>query len=90
VLAQVWQNVSAAFAFDQLQLAQNVVASEIIEIIQQTPGVVAVQLQALNPSGSAGSSVVPAMLCAAGPLPPQGAQMLLLDPQTQNNIGVWS
>lgn len=90
VLAQVWQNVSAAFAFDQRQLAQNVVASEIIEIIQQTPGVVAVQLQALNPSGSAGSSVVPAMLCAAGPRPPQGAQMLLLDPQTQGNIGVWS
>jgi hypothetical protein len=90
VLAQVWQNVSAAFAFDQRQLAQNVVASEIIEIIQQTPGVVAVQLQALNPSGSAGSGVVPAMLCAAGPLPPQGAQMLLLDPQTQGNIGVWS
>ena len=38
VLAQVWQNVSAAFAFDQRQLGQSVVASEIIEIIQQTAG----------------------------------------------------
>jgi hypothetical protein len=90
VLAQVWQNVSAAFAFDQRQLAQNVVASEIIQIIQQTPGVIAVQLQAINLSGSAVSGPVSAMLCASGPLPPQGAQMLLLDPQTQGNIGVWS
>jgi predicted phage baseplate assembly protein len=90
VLAQVWQNISAAFTFEKRQLAQNVVASEIIEIIQQTPGVIAVQLEALNLSGDAAAGSVPAMLCAAGPLPPQGAQMLLLDPQTQGNIGVWS
>jgi hypothetical protein len=89
VLAQVWQNVAVAFAFGQRQFAQPVVASEIVEIIQQTPGVVAVQLTALNPSGQPGSGSVPAMLCASGPLPPQGAQMLLLDPQTQGNIGIW-
>jgi hypothetical protein len=90
VLAQVWRNISVEFAFDRRQLAQKVVAGEIIEIIQQTPGVVAVQLTALNPSGVPVSGSVPAMLCASGPLPPQGAQMLLLDPQTQGNIGVWS
>lgn len=90
VLAEVWQRVSTAFAFGQRQLAQNVVASESIEIIQQTPGVVAVQLQALQRSGDPPTDSVPAMLCASGPLPPQGAQMLLLDPQTQGNIGVWS
>jgi hypothetical protein len=90
VLAQVWENVSTTFSFSQRQLGQKVVASEIIEIIQQTPGVIAVQLNALNLSGDPGSGTVPAMLCALGPLPPQGAQMLLLDPQTQANIGVWS
>ena len=38
VLAQVWQDLSAAFAFGQRQLGQGVAASEIIEIIQQVPG----------------------------------------------------
>jgi len=90
VLAQVWHNISAEFAFGQQQLAETVVASEIIEIIQQTAGVIAVQLSALNLSGEPVSGSVPPMLCASGPLPPQGAQMLLLDPQTQGNIGVWS
>jgi hypothetical protein len=90
VLAQVWQNLSSAFAFDQRQLGQNVVASDIIEIVQQTPGVIAIQLQALNLSGEPASGSVPAILCASGPLPPQGAQMFLLDPATQGNIGVWS
>jgi hypothetical protein len=90
VLAQVWQNLSAAYAFDELQLADTVVASEIISIMQQTPGVIAVQLTALNLSGEPATSPVPAMLCASGPQPPQGAQMLMLDPQTQSNLGVWS
>jgi len=90
VLANVWNNVLAEFAFDVRRLGQNVVASEIIETIQRTPGVIAVQLAALNPSGQPAGNPVPAVLCAAGPLPPQGAQMLQLDPQTQGNIGVWS
>lgn len=87
VLAQVWQNLQNAFAFDQRQLAQNVVASHIVKIIQQTPGVIAAQLQALNPSGDPATGPAPAMLCAAGPTPPQGAQMLLLDPVSQGTIG---
>ncbi|HEX2746109.1 MAG TPA: hypothetical protein VHN16_17150 [Streptosporangiaceae bacterium] len=90
VLAQVWQNVAAAFAFDQRQLGQNVAASDIIEIIQQTAGVIAVQLQALGRSGDVTAGPVPALLCASGPVPPQGAQMLLLDPATQGSIGLWS
>ncbi len=90
VFAQVWKNLQDAFAFDQRQLAQNVVGSQIIEIIQQTPGVIAAQLQALNPSGDPATDPAPAMLCAAGPTPPQGAQMLLLDPISQGTIGGWS
>jgi hypothetical protein len=89
VLAQVWQNLNAAFAFDERSLAHSVVAGDIVEIIQQTPGVVALQLQALHLSGEA-PGAVPAMLCAAGPAPPKGAQMLLLDPATQGAIGVWA
>lgn len=90
VLAQAWQNLQSAFAFDRRQLAQNVVASQIVEIIQQTPGVIATQLQALNPSGDPSTGPAPAMLCAAGPISPQGAQMLLLDPVSQSTIGGWS
>jgi hypothetical protein len=89
VLAQVWQNLSAAFAFYARGLAQSVVAGDIVEIIQQTPGVVAVQLQTLHLSGEA-PGAAPAILCAAGPAPPHGAQMLLLDPATQGAIGVWA
>ena len=90
VLAQVWQNVSSSFAFDQRQLGQPVVASSIVETIQQTPGVIALQLQGLYRSGDTAAWPIPTMICASGPLPPQGAQMLLLDPATQGNIGVWS
>jgi hypothetical protein len=90
VLSQVWQDVSAAFSFEQRQLGQGVVASEIIQVIQQVPGVTAVQLQGLAPSGQAAQGPGAAMLCASGPQPPTGAQLLQLDPATQGRIGVWS
>jgi hypothetical protein len=90
VLAQVWQTVSAAFAFDQRQLGQGVAQSEIVELIQQVPGVVAVRLQAFGRSGSPALSPPPPMLCASGPQPPVGAQLLRLDPATAGSIGPWS
>jgi len=90
VLAQVWSNLQAAFAFTQYQLAQNVVAGQIVELIQNTPGVIATQLASLNPSGEPSSGTPPAILCASGPLPPQGAQMFMLDPASQGMIGAWS
>jgi hypothetical protein len=90
VLAQVWSNLQAAFAFTQRQLAQNVVAGQIVELIQNTPGVIATRLASLNPSGEPSSTPPPAILCASGPLSPQGAQMLLLDPASQGAIGAWS
>jgi hypothetical protein len=90
VLAQVWQAVAGAFGFDQRQLGQNIAASEIIQVIQQVPGVTAVQLQGLAPSGTPAPSASPAMLCASGPQPPSGAQLLQLDPATEGAIGVWS
>jgi predicted phage baseplate assembly protein len=94
VLAQVWAALSAAFDFSQRQFGQPVVASEIIELIQQTPGVIALELQALNYSGDSPSLPVSGMLVASAPTPGQNtpplpAEMLLLDPATINNIGVW-
>lgn len=90
VLAGVWQSVSSAFAFEQRALGQSVTASEIVEIIQRVPGVLACQLQALRYSGVGLQSPAPAMLCASGPQPPAGAQLLRLDPATQGAIGIWS
>ncbi|MDQ6775602.1 MAG: putative baseplate assembly protein [Actinomycetota bacterium] len=90
VLAQVWQSVSDAFAFDRRQLGQGVAASEIIELVQQVPGVVAVQLQSLEPSGDPAQTPPPTRLCASGPRPPQGAQLLELDRTTAGRIGPWS
>jgi hypothetical protein len=90
VLARVWQSLAAAFAFGQRQFGQGVAASEIIEIIHQVPGVTAVQLQALAQSGTVPAGPSQAMLCASGPQPPAGAELLQLDPATQGRIGVWS
>jgi hypothetical protein len=89
VLAQVWQNLTSAFAFDQQLLTQPVAASDVIEIIQGTPGVIALQLRGLSLSGSP-SAAVPVQLCAAAAMPPLGAQMLLLDPACQGQLKVWS
>jgi hypothetical protein len=90
VLGQVWADLAAAYAFGQRQLGQSVAASEIIEIIQDVAGVAAVRLRALAPSGQTPQTPPPAMLCASGPAPPAGAQLLQLDPAAQGSIGVWS
>jgi len=90
VLAQAWQDLTAAFAFGQRQFGQGVAASEIIEIIQQVAGVTAVRIQGLGRSGTTPQVPGPAMLCVSGPQPPDGAELLQLDPATQGQIGVWS
>ncbi|HWE85314.1 MAG TPA: putative baseplate assembly protein [Terracidiphilus sp.] len=95
VLAQVWQSLSAAFAFGQLAPGQGVAASRVLDLAQQVPGVIAVDLTAFNLSGSAAG--VASMLCASGPVAPSssgsgqpaGAQVLLLDPASAGNLGVW-
>jgi hypothetical protein len=94
VLTQAWQDVSAAFAFGQRSLGQGVAASEIIEVIQGVPGVLAVQLTGLQRSGQ--PATAGSVLQASGPQPPTatqpalGAELLLLDPATQGQIGGWS
>lgn len=93
VVPQVWQNLSAAFAFGQLAPGQSVAASQVIQIAQQVPGVIAVNLTAFNLSGAATS--IANILCASGPVPANisssqatGAQVLLLDPACVGNVVV--
>jgi hypothetical protein len=92
VIPQAWQSLSSAFAFGQMQPGQSVAASYAIQLAQQIPGVIAVNLTALNRSGDPAS--VNSILCASGPQPsqspPAGAEILLLDPAAQGNVGVWS
>jgi hypothetical protein len=97
VLAQVWQSLSTSFSFDQRQLGQGVAQSEIIAVIQQTPGVIAVELTAFNrrgqppAPGAALQPVLPAASPAAGQQgTPAGAELLLIDPASQGNFEVWS
>jgi hypothetical protein len=96
VIPQVWQALTAAFAFGQLTPGQSVAASQIISIAQQITGVVAVQLTGFDLQGDA-SGTVQNILCAAGPVSgntatgaqPTGAQVLLLDPACEGNVVVW-
>lgn len=95
VIAQVWSNLVAAFAFGQLTPGQGVAASQVIEIAQGTAGVIAVNLTGFNLSGAGGG--VENRICASGPVPapaagapPQGAQVLLLDPASQGNVTAWT
>jgi len=90
VVAQVWQSLTTAFAFGQMQPGQSVAASYAIQLAQQVPGVIAVNLKALDRSGDA--TAVQNILCASGPqptqTPPTGAEILLLDPASQGDVGV--
>ena len=93
VMAQVWQSLSNQFNFAQRQSGQGVAQSEVIAAIQQIPGVVAVQLTALQRQGR--SPALEPLLRASSPVAgqegtPQGAEMLLLDPASQGNLEVWS
>jgi hypothetical protein len=88
VLGQAWQAVSAVFTFGSRGLGQGVAASEIIEVIQGVPGVLAVRLTGLQRSGQPATAA--AVLRASGPQPPLGAELLLLDPATQGQLGSWS
>ena len=92
VLGQVWTSLVAAFSFDERDFGQGVAQSEIIAVIQQVPGVIAVEITTfyradLGPS----AGPPPSYLAAASPLPgPEGtmlaAELLTLDPACQGLI----
>jgi hypothetical protein len=91
VVPQVRQSLAAAFDFGQLSPGQGVAASQIIAVAQQVPGVIAVNLTALNRSGDA--SAMTNFLGASGPQPTAnpaaGAEVLSLGPAAQGNVVVW-
>jgi hypothetical protein len=97
VLAQVWQSLATSLGFASRQPGQGVAQSEIIALIQPTPGVIAAELTAFNRQGQPPPPGAPlaAILRAAAPRPgqqgtPQAAEMLLLDPASQRSLEVWS
>lgn len=95
VLAQVWQSLSSAFSFAQRQIGQGVAQSEVIAVIQQTPGVIAVEMTIFNRQGDPTPSPLPAVLLAASPSAgqqgtPAGAELLTIDPASQGNLEVAS
>jgi hypothetical protein len=97
VLAQVWQSLLKNLSFAQRQPGQGVAQSEVIALMQSTPGIIAVELTALNRQGQPPppGAALPAILRAAAPVAgqqgtPQAAEMLLLDPASQGAINQWS
>jgi hypothetical protein len=97
VLAQVWQSLLKNLSFAQRQPGQGVAQSEVIALMQSTPGIIAVELTAFNRQGQPPppGAALPAILRAAAPVAgqqgtPQAAEMLLLDPASQGALNQWS
>jgi len=92
VLSLVWQNLSDTFSFGKMRPGQGVASSQVVLVAQQVPGVVALNLVSLGRSGDPAG--IEDFLCASGPRPaanpPRGAEVLLLDPASKGNVGVWS
>ena len=97
VLGQAWQSLSTNLGFDAMQLGRGVAQSEVIALIQQTPGVIAVELTKFNRRGQPPPSRFSCrqVLRAASPVPsqtgtPKAAELLLLDPASKGSLEVWS
>ncbi len=92
VLAQVWTTLTSAFSFDQRQFGQGVAQSEVIALIQQVPGVIAVEITTFYRADiGPAAGPPPPVLRAASPMPApdgsmQAAELLLLDPACQGLI----
>jgi predicted phage baseplate assembly protein len=95
VLAAAWQVLSAGFSFKEREIGQGVAQSEVIAALQSVAGVIAVTQTVFKRQGDDPVLPLPVVLHASAPLPggqgtPQAAEMLLLDPASQGNLGVWS
>jgi len=97
VLAQVWQSLSTNLGFGPMQLGRGVAQSEVITLIQQTPGVIAVELTKFSRRGQPPRSRYGCgqVLRAASSVPtqtgtPKAAELLLLDPASRGSLEVWS
>jgi hypothetical protein len=95
VLGRVWQSLAAAFAFSNREIGQGVAQSEVIELIQQNAGVIAVEMTVFQRRQDGATVPLPSVLIAASPVAggntgPQPGEMLLLDPASRGAIGGWS
>jgi hypothetical protein len=81
VLAAVKSALAAAFSFDSRAFGQPVYQSEVIEIVQNVPGVIATTLTTLDYSGgTATKTALPAPTATLGAQGPLGAVLLALQP----------
>ncbi|MDM0109295.1 putative baseplate assembly protein [Variovorax sp. J22R24] len=86
VLAACRTKLQAAFGFDARDLAQSVTAAELLALLHQVPGVVAVDLEVLQPYGEAataggGAQAVPTFGARWDPVTKmRPAELMLLNP----------
>jgi predicted phage baseplate assembly protein len=96
VLAQAWASLMSTFSFDQQQFGEGVAQSEVIAVIQQVPGVVAVEITAFYRSDTGqGSGPPPSVLRASAPVSGSDgtltpAEILVLDPACQGLVVPWA
>jgi hypothetical protein len=80
VLADVKSALATAFSFDNRAFGQPVYQSEVIEIVQNVPGVIAATLTTLDSSGgTATKTALPAAAATLGPRELVGAVLLTLE-----------
>ena len=85
----LWKVVQAQPSAVQLQWeGWQVVGSASTTQVNPLGQLAAVQLTGLSRSGQPGTTG--SVLRASGPVPPLGAELLILDPATQGQIGAWS
>jgi hypothetical protein len=83
VLVAVKSALATAFSFDNRAFGQPVYQSEVIEIVQNVPGVIAATLTTLDRSGgTATNTALPAPAATLGPQGLLGAVLLTLEPGT--------
>jgi hypothetical protein len=93
VLSVVKSALTAAFGFDSRAFGQPVYSSEVIEVIQNVPGVIATTLTALNYTGDASATPAAALAAPTATLGPHGllgAVLLTLEPGTLPGVVIAS
>jgi len=94
VLDAVRQALQTCFSFDNRQFAQPVFLSEVVEVMQNVTGVIAVQVSALYRVGTTPAATPPEWLTADPPVmsgtTPLGAELLTIDQGLLRGIGAMS
>jgi hypothetical protein len=96
VLAAVWQALASTYNFHNQLLGYGLPQSQVIQTIQQVPGVIALELTQFNRQDQSTAPPLQQVLPAASPINgldtgasaplPQGAELLTLDPASQANL----